>query len=467
MTLRLIISSTLMVLCGCSVKEPEPIQETAASALGEEAELPKLNFKAAADAAKGDVQDGWIGSFGDPKLSMLVDEAIDNNLNIQAAVARVDAAAGYATQASAELKPAIALGGSASAAEGLDSANSGLSSSGVSLNASWELDVWGRIRSQAAAGEAALEATQFQLEAAYQSVAAQTAKAYFFLTEAALQIKAAEEALELYEKSLELVNAKYKVGQVTQKEVAQAKASVAQGQVVIRQATSARNQAARALEMILGRYPSAEIEGSTDLVATPPPIPVGLPSELLERRPDLRAAERAVAAQFFQVQSAQAARLPRITLSGGLGTSTSDLTNLVGLGPDFWTMGANFAAPIYTGGALKAQVEIETAQQKEALAQYGLTALQAFSEVEQGLSNESLLREQEEYIRIVLKESEEALRVSNAQFRQGKIDFLSVLTQQGEVIASRVNLLYISEQRLQQLVDLHLALGGNFEEANN
>ena len=246
--------------------------------------------------------------------------------------------------------------------------------------------------------------------------------------------------------------------------MALARANVASGQIAVRQAQGAREQATRALEVMLGRYPAAAIEGAGEFIPVPPPIPAGIPSELLERRPDLRAAERAVAAQFYQIQSAEAARLPKVTLTGGLGTSSSELVNVISLGSDFWSAGVNFAAPLYTGGALEAQVDIESAQFQEAMANYGSAALRAFSEVEQGLSNETLLREREAYLEEVLSESSEALRVANVQFQVGKVDFLNVLQQQGQVISARSSLLNIRDQRLQQRVDLHLALGGDFEE---
>ena len=126
-------------------------------------------------------------------------------------------------------------------------------------------------------------------------------------------------------------------------------------------------------------------------------------------------------------------------------------------------MGANFLAPIYTGGALQAQVEIETAQQEEALAAYGMTALKAFAEVEEGLANETLLREQQDYLEVALAEATEALRIAQDQFDVGRVDLLSVLQQQGQVVAARVQLLNVRDQRLQQRVDLHLALGGSFD----
>jgi len=451
-----------LVLAACAVEQPPEIQETARQALPEATPVP-VDFNEAAAAATGDVTEGWLASFGDPELEALVAEAIQNNLSLRAAAARLDAAAGFATQAGAELVPAIGASGAALDRQGFNTGDPSVSTSGAALNASWALDIWGRVRSQAAAGQAAFEATQNQVEWAYQSIAAQTAKTWFLLTQAKLQEQLAADALELYLETLRLVEAKYAQGQVTQKEISLAKANVANGEVVLRQAKGARLQAARALEVLLGRYPAAELEGADDLVATPPPIPAGLPSELLERRPDLIAAERAVAAEFFQVQSAKAARLPRISLTAGVGTSSNALNNTLNFGSDYWSAGANFVAPIFTGGALQAQVEIETAGQEEALANYGQLALRAFSEVEQGLANETLLRECEQYLQAVVAETTEALRLAQAEFDVGKIDLLSVIQQQGQVIAANVALLNIRDQRLQQRVDLHLALGGGFQ----
>lgn len=449
-------------MAGCAVEQPALIGELAQEALPESTGIP-LNYEEAAETASGRVLTGWLDTFGDPELEAIVAEAIQNNLNLRAAIARLDQASGFAVQAGAELKPAIGIGGQAQGREGFSSGDPSFNTSGVALNMSWELDLWGRVRSQAASGQAAFEASQYQLEWIYQSIAAQTAKTWYLVTEAALQEKLANEALVLYQRTLKLVNARYEQGQVTSRETALARANVAAGQVAMRQVKAAKQQASRALEVMLGRYPAARIDGAKDLRATPPAIPVGLPSELLERRPDLLAAERVVAAQYYAIQSAEAARLPRIALTAGVGTSSSDLDDLLSLGSDYWSMGANFAAPIYAGGALEAQVDIQSAQYQEAMANYGMAALRAFSEVEQGLSNETLLREQETYLREVVKESAEALRVATAQFNTGKVDLLNVLQQQGQLVSARGNLLNIRDSRLQQRIDLHLAVGGSFE----
>lgn len=461
----LVTAMALISLVGCEVNQPPVKEEMLEQVLPETNKEPPVNYSEAANAAMGEVKDGWLKSFNDEKLEAIVEEAIRNNLNLQSAVAKLDAAAAIAVQAGAELKPVIGIGGNFGTDQLFSNSGYEIENDAIALNMSWELDLWGRIRSQQASGEAAFEATQYQVMWAYQSIAAQTAKIYYLLTEAQMQVGLANEAVRLYEKTHDIVAVKYKQGQVTQREVSLASANVASGKATVRKAQSALLQASRALELMLGRYPAAEMAGAPNLEATLPPIPVGLPSELLERRPDIKAAERAAAAQFYQIQSAEAARLPKVSLTAGVGSVSSDLTNAISLGNDFWSIGTNFVAPIFTGGALEAQVDIESAEYRQAMANYGLTALKAFSEVEQGLSNESLLREQQTYLSQVVDDSQEALRVANVQFDVGKVDLLSVIQQQGQLIGAKVNLINIKDNRLQQRIDLHLALGGGFQIA--
>ena len=456
----LILLCLAVTLSSCAVKEAPDAAEVRAQALPQSTAIPPA-YREAADTATGAVTEGWLASFHDSRLNALVREAIAHNLNLHAAVANVDAAAGLATQAGAELKPVVAAGGKANRfdAGGLKQ----LTQTGAAVNMSWELDLWGRVRAQSKAGQAAFEAAQYQLAWIYQSVAAQTVKSWFLLSEARQQLKLAEDALKLYQQTLKLVQSQYRQGRVTEGDVALARANVARGEAQVRQARGARQQAARALELLLGRYPAGAMAGAERFEMELPPVPAGLPSELLERRPDLKAAEHAIAAQFFKVESAKAARLPRVALTAGGGTSSNQLANLLNLGSNFWSVGSNFMLPLYTGGALKAQVDIESAQFQAALANYGQKALKAFAEVEQGLANERLLRERENYLRAAVRESATALRVAQKQFEVGKVSLLSVLQQQGLLISAKVALTNIQDQRLQQRVDLYLALGGGFD----
>jgi outer membrane protein TolC len=214
--------------------------------------------------------------------------------------------------------------------------------------------------------------------------------------------------------------------------------------------------------VIVGRYPSAELALAPDLPALPGPVPDGLPSELLERRPDLIAAERRLAAAFHSIQVAEAARLPRIALTVGGGKSTSDLLRLANVGTGFWRVGADVFAPLFTAGALKAQVAQANAEQQAALALYGQAALRAFGEVESSLASEQLLADQQKYLESVLAQDTEALRLGRIRYDAGATDFLHVLQMQARQLITQYDLIAIRNGRLANRVALHLALGGGF-----
>ena len=189
----------------------------------------------------------------------------------------------------------------------------------------------------------------------------------------------------------------------------------------------------------------------------PPPIPVGLPSDLLERRPDLIAAENTVAAAFYLTDQAEAAKLPSFAITAGVGTA-SGVDDLI------FDLGAGMFAPLFRGGALEAQVDQADAQQRAAIAAYGQAVLRAFEEVEAGLTNGKLQGEREEFLAEVLSENEAAWRLAKTQYEVGKIDLLSVLQMQARVIGSRIAMVGIRNDQLITRVNLHLALGGSFEE---
>jgi outer membrane protein TolC len=197
----------------------------------------------------------------------------------------------------------------------------------------------------------------------------------------------------------------------------------------------------------------------------PPIPPAGLPSALLERRYDLVAAEREVKAQFQQVEAAKLAKLPSFSLTAGAGASSNALNDMLGQGPGFFNIGANFLAPIFTGGALDAQVDIQTAQQEVALANYGQQALVALSEVESGLANLGLLDERVQFQMAAVKDNATAVEKMQRQFEVGRIDLLSVLQVQSRELAARSSLIRLQNAELIEHINLHLALGGGFEES--
>jgi outer membrane protein TolC len=228
----------------------------------------------------------------------------------------------------------------------------------------------------------------------------------------------------------------------------------------------AHEQALRALELLVGRYPAAELAARPDLVKLPGSVPAGLPIEMLERRPDMIAAERRVAAAFNRVGEAKAARLPRLILNANVAAIDSDILQLK---EDFENptagAGARLIAPIYDGGGLKTQVKIRTLEQKEAVAQYARTALRALGDVESALAAGQTLAERETMLRQVLTDHERVLELARTNYRVGSGDLRAVQQQQVTVNSARLALLRVQSEQLAQRINLHLALGGSFEAA--
>ena len=461
---RLVLVGMALIINACATPEPAPpLEEVIKQALPETTEIAESFTEVPSwedVIAEGAVKDGWLATFDDEKLLEIVDEALQNNRDLAVVAANLGVAAGLATQAGAQLAPAVAVGGGGQSTT-RDSSTTNVS--GAGLSASWELDIWGKLGATAAASEEEYRATAADLEAARQSLVAQTAKAWFLATEANLQKQLAGEAVDIYTQTLAIVQTRLDVGAGQPQDVYLAKADLAAAEERQRQALGAFTQSVRSIEVLLGRYPAAELEVPQVYVPTPPGIPIGIPSSLLERRPDLIAAERRVASAYQRIDAAKAAKLPSVSLTAAGGNPSNELASLLG-GGSFFTLGANFVAPLDIGGGLQAQVEIETANQEAALATYGSIALNAFNEVESALTNETLLLEREGFLADAVGNNETALGITKIQYDVGQVDFLSVLQLQARTLNSQITLIRIKNARLAQRVDLHLALGGDFSE---
>jgi NodT family efflux transporter outer membrane factor (OMF) lipoprotein len=441
------------LIAGCAIKTPPSPDVIVEDALPPTTEVSAEWTEPADD--NGRVDNGWIESFGEPELEALVAEAVSlHNPNMRLAAARIDRAAAAARLAGSALKPTVALGAELLGTAGNEAVAD--RSAAVGLGVSWEPDIWGRVRAGASAADENLRATRADFEYARQSLAAQVAKTWFLATELELQVALGAETVDILRQLVDLVETKQDVGQVSMQDVHLARADLALAEEALRQAIGGKKEVQRGLELLLGRYPAAEVETADELVPVPPPIPVGLPADLIQRRPDLVAAERRVAAAFFLTEQARLARLPSFPLTAGVGGSSA-------LGDVIVDLGAGMVAPIFTGGALGAQVDSATADQEAAIAAYGTSLLRAFEEVETALTNEKLFAEREAYLNTVVDENEEALKLAKVRFEVGRIDLLSVLQIQTKWIGARIGLLRIRNDRLAQRVNLHLALGGSFE----
>lgn len=452
-TTKFLCCALLLTGCATQLQEPPSQEEVLEDSLPETTEI-RAEWAAPADDA-GQVDDGWLATFGDPQLEALVAEALDTqNPNLRVLSAQVDRATAAARLAGAALKPTVTLGADLSGTTGPAAVEQESAAGG--LGVSWEADVWGRVRAGANAAEESLRATVADFEFARQSLIANVAKSWYLATELRLQAELAQEVVDLLTESVALVEKRQQVGQVAMQDVFLVRADLASAEDALQQAISGQQQARRAIEILLGRYPAGEIETATELVPVPPTISAGLPSDLLERRPDIIAADRRVAAAFFLTEEARLAKLPSFNLNATIG-GTTDLSGLIG------DLTAGIVAPLYTGGALEAQLEIATADQEAAIAAFGATVLNALEEVEGGLTDEALLERREAFLAAAVDNNKQAYDLALKQYEVGQIDLLSVLQMQSRWIGARVGLLRVKNAQLAERVDLHLALGGSFE----
>lgn len=412
------------------------------------------------DANSGVIQIDWLESFNDSVLIQLINEAQLNNRNLQAAAAKVERARALAIQAGASLAPNVNLASGASGSGTANGNSSGNLSLGLQVN--WELDVWGRISAGKRAAVASAEAAEADFIYSQHSIAATTAKSYFAAIEVNEQIRIIESTLKALEEIHRLVTVKYANGVAGAQDLALATADLASARERLINIKGTQRDTTRALELLLGRYPNAELEVRDSLPTAPDLPPAGLPSELLERRPDIIAAERQVAAAFNSQAQAKSARLPAISLTGTVGGASNALNSLLNPANVAWQAGSSLLSPIFDGGTREAAVDVATADQKAALALYASAALNAFNEVERNLDQGSVLSAREAELSIVFAQATEAYRIGTVLYEEGASELLDALTFQQRAFTAESSLVSLHRLVLEQRVNLNLALGGEW-----
>jgi NodT family efflux transporter outer membrane factor (OMF) lipoprotein len=455
---RTVIAMCIVTLAsGCATSSLNRVEDAKAATA---ANLPDLPSQWASIQQRiGDVKVSWLEKLNDPALTLLVLEAQKNNRNLQVMSASVDGARALANQAASSLSPQLTSVGNTSAG-GVE--GSGSNNFNLGLQASWEADLWGRIRSGNLAAQENVVAAEAEYKFAQYSLAANVAKTYFVAIEANKQLEIAQKSVDTVVETNRIVQVQFDNGLANQQNISLAKADLASAQDGLVSSKAGQRDATRSLELLLGRYPSAELGVDQSLPILPNSLSAGIPSQLLERRPDLVSAERKVAAAFNRLDAAKAAKLPNLSLSGSLGGASSSLSNILNPANLAWQAIGSLVTPIIDGGRLDAQVEAATADQKAAVASYAQVALNAFADVERSLDQGSVLRKRVAALTTVLVESEKALKIANLQFNEGEISLLDVLILQQRVFSARSNLLSINRASLTQFVNLNLALGGSW-----
>ena len=423
----------------------------------------------------------WWQDFGSPELDALIEEALANNHDLAAAGARVDAAVATARVAGADLFPQLSagiggrrtksfigsfipqgIGGGGRTAQFNQS-----NQFGASLDVSWELDIWGRIRAGQAADTAASEALLADLIGAKLSIAAQTAKAWHAAVEASKQLSLARETAENYHESVRRIRSRYESGLRSSLDLRLAETELSSAEALIANREELLDRAVRQVEVLAGRYPSRDLTVAEELSTLDRFAPTILPSRLLERRPDLIAAERRLAASGARVDEAKALIFPRLSLSGSTGTASNRAGDLDDLDFNVWSIAGNLLQPIFQGGRIRHGIARSEALQREALEQYVSSVLAAYSEAETLYAADHLIAERVVHLGEAAKQARAAAELAEQRYQSGLEDYVTVLSSQRTELNARSRLLSARRERLDARTNLYLALGGNMIESSS
>jgi len=416
----------------------------------------------------GEVEAGWLASFSDPTLDALVAESMAANRaltqdRLQLQIARQAAAV---VRSSRFPSLGLGLGGSRSGSE--DDAGDSVSVESYSATASlgFDVDLWGELSKAQQAAELSVAAQEARVEAAEYGVAGTTAAQYFDVLEAVQLLTLAGSRLENTQASHDIVASGYRQGlndaldlYLARNQVERERASLAQQEQSLREAMAS-------LQLSLARYPHGEVDFSGELPVLTDPVPTGLPSELLLRRPDIREAWLNLLAADADLAAAHKARFPQLSLTGSAGTSSARLSELLDGGFSSWSLALGLTQPLFDAGRLAALEEQALIRVRIAEEAWLGLVYDAFAEVENAVSRQTSLKTRYEAFLEAEKNSRAALDLALDQYQRGLITYTTVLESQRQAFDAEATVIELRNQRLQNRLALYLALGGDFNGSN-
>jgi NodT family efflux transporter outer membrane factor (OMF) lipoprotein len=448
----------LLMISGCSVgpdyKRPDaPVPSSFKELKGWRQALPRDQ----------EIRTKWWEAFGDPILNSLAQQVNVSNQSIALAESQYRQAQALVQLARANYFPTLGAGAAYTRSRPAGETSGTVNQHQISLNAIWEVDLWGKVRRQVEGSTASAEASFADLQAMRLSMQTELALNYFQLRTLDAQKKNLDEAVEAYTKALELTSNRYNAGVVAKADVAQALTQLKSTQAQAIDIGVQRAQLEHAIASLTGKPPA---DFSLPPVIFAPPqikIPVAIPSDLLERRPDIASAERKMAAANAQIGVAKAAYYPSLSLSGSLGYLSAELATLFTAPSFFWALGPMaLATTLFDGGARKAQSEQAMAAYDGTVAFYRQTVLTGFQEVEDNLAALRILDEEAQMQEQAVNSSHESVTLTTNQYRAGIVSYLNVVTTQIIALTNERAAISISGQRLNAAVLLVKALGGGW-----
>lgn len=483
---------------------------------------PPASWTAAEDVADPPVGD-WLAPFGDQALYGLVNEAMAHNNNLLAAAANLDAARATAKIARANLLPTLNAQGGASrnaivsdpslAAQaggasvaggtsakdlekqfGVDADNDGkldgldlyigapggtpgqdgiaesplpnrrvyINNYSLGAQLNWEIDLWGRISDETRAAYKDAKASLAQFEGARLSIAGAVTQSWFGLIEARQQRELAERDVTARESNLRVTERRYESGVASSLDVRLSRSALGSSQATLAVRQRGEKEAARRLEILLGRYPAAELEAAAKLPELPPLAGAGAPGDILARRPDLIAAEAQMEANGLRARAARKALLPRLTISSQIGTSGPDLSDLIDPERIAGNIAAGLFQPLFQGGRIRANVKRQRAVAEASLLSYAQTALQAYEEAENAIAAENYLAAGEAALKLAFEEAAAAEQLTERRYTSGTATIFDLLNAQTRRIVAESAYIQVQRQRVANRVALYLAIGGDF-----
>lgn len=458
--LRLTLLSAL--LAGCATGPAYQRPDVPVTAYKEAAALPAWKH---AEPAALDTQGRWWLAYGDAHLSELVEEAGRSNDTIRISEARYRQALALAAASRSNLFPFLDLTGGVKRGTGNGSGGAGnvATNRRIGLEAGWEADVWGRVRNQAESSRLAAEAGAADLAAARLAVQATVAQLYFQVRVLDAQQRLLDSTVQAYERSQQLTQQRLRFGVATPADVAQAQAQLKSTQALAVDNRVQRSQLEHALAVLLGREPSSfALAPAAQVAVKVPVVPAGVPSTLLERRPDVAAAERRVASANASIGAAQAAYFPDLTLSATGGFQGTEGAHWLTVPHRVWALGPALAVTLFDGGARRAQTDNVIAAYDATVAGYRQTVLDSVQEVEDALALLAGLEQESELLDAAVQASRESERQMLTRYQAGTTDYLSVVTVQATALAAERSALTAQGRRLAASVSLVKALGGGW-----
>jgi len=404
----------------------------------------------------------WWEIFGDPQLSALIESIDMSNQNVLLAEARFRQARALAAQSRAALFPTLDADASITRSRSAGAVSDNRS---VALNSSWEIDLWGRLRRALESSAANAQASAADLAAARLSAQAELASNYFQLRVLDAQKQLLDDTVTGFDKSLELTRNRYAAGVAAKVDVVQAETQLKSTQAQAIDTGVQRAQLEHAIAVLIGKLPSELSIAPVPLAVTMPRVPLGLPSELLERRPDVAAAERRAAAANAQIGVAKAAYFPSLTLSASGGFRSQNATDLFTEPSRFWSIGPALAQSIFDAGLRRAQTEQAVAAYDATVAQYRQAVLAGFQEVEDNLAALRILEEEAKVQQDAVRAARESVLLTTNQYKAGIVSYINVVTVQTTQLSNERTAVGILGRRLIAAVTLVKALGGGWSTA--